>query len=229
MNWPNVLDSFTATSAPLLPSLDLQRWGMSVSWGLVLAAIWLMASSRARAATWLQRSGAGLLMLACLVTGAYSPAYWLGLAFQSPSLTSSLLALGLVVRKLKRGSHSPKYGIDAAILIWPIVLGLILGWLLLLDTFALLPWSVFATGFSPTVLGGVLLLLLLPWMIAGQRAKTGPYLMALLIWALMYLVFRLPNGNFWSALLDPWLWMGLHVWLARSLVHRFKSRAALNP
>jgi len=39
-------------------------------------------------------------------------------------------------------------------------------------------------------------------------------------------LLRLPNGNLWDAVLDPWLWAGLHLVGLRWLWHRWRGRSA---
>jgi hypothetical protein len=102
---------------------------------------------------------------------------------------------------------------------WPLVA---LGYLLLLDTFAVLPVQLYAWGFSPALLLGLIALALVPWLLGGKaRAAPGfsPWLVpaALLLFALT----RLPTGNLWDALLDPWLWLWLQVqWVVLRLQNK---------
>jgi hypothetical protein len=95
------------------------------------------------------------------------------------------------------------------------LLGVVLGWLLLLDTLALVPMQLYAWGFSPWSAGVALLLGLLPWIfqgISGLRSAGGLIVLAVVVFTLL----RLPTGNVWDALLDPWLWVVLHVYLLRT-------------
>ena len=39
---------------------------------------------------------------------------------------------------------------------------------------------------------------------------------------LMFAATRLPSGNLWDALLDPWLWSALHIALLRALYQRWR-------
>jgi len=39
----------------------------------------------------------------------------------------------------------------------------------------------------------------------------------LLLLAAVFALTRLPSGNLWDALLDPWLWLALHGVLLRQL------------
>jgi hypothetical protein len=152
--------------------------------------------------------------------GHWSPAFWLGLAFQSPSLMTTGLFLWVVSLKLV-GLDRPNFAQVQALwrLSW---VGMLLGWVLLLDTFALWHFSFYAFGFSPAAVLAVALLAVVPWVIGGPQAWGVP--LALLAGVLLLqVVLRLPTGNVWDALLDPWLWLALHVgWLIRGL-RRFNA------
>jgi hypothetical protein len=101
--------------------------------------------------------------------------------------------------------------------LWLAGLGAVLGWALLLDSIAMLPMQMYAWGFSPWALGLVVLAALLPW-VAGRHTARPRGWMAVCVMPLAALVFvavRLPTGNVWDAVLDPWVWLALQVWLAR--------------
>jgi hypothetical protein len=61
-----------------------------------------------------------------------------------------------------------------------------------------------------------LLLLLLPWVLRkeGWAMVSETPLVAMAVMA--FVVLRLPTGNAWDALLDPWLWVALHVMAFRA-------------
>jgi hypothetical protein len=142
--------------------------------------------------------------------------HWLGLAFQLPSVLLVALCLqGVVVevRHLRAGPLAVANGSrSGAQVYWPgLLVLLVLGWLLLLDTAALLPFSLYAWGFTPAAVAVTTALALLPWL--GGRGKLAfvpsVYLLALVVAVMV--VFRLPSGNVWDAWMDPWLWVALHV------------------
>ena len=216
--------SLLATDTPALPSaLAMQIW-LQLGWSVVLACLGASLVGRWRPGRpgrldgW-QWGVALVLALWTLVPGAYSPAYWLGLAFQGPSIATVLLCDALL-----RGRFFPtRSGVSINELPNPTVLalalaGVVLGWALLLDTLALLPLQVYAWGFSPVALGVLLMAALIPWLIetgrqSADRSRTWLVPIALLV----FVVWRLPSGNVWDAVLDPWLWLVLHVYLVRSL------------
>lgn len=215
MNWLSLLDSLAAPTVPPLPDLALMRRLLDLSWGLVLSAVVLAAISRQDARR-IQWAGVGVLFLSCQLPGVWAPSYWLGLSFQAPSVSSSLLAAWYLQRKLRGAASAPVFSTSNKAVLWHIWLGVALGWLLLLDTFALLPWSLFAMGFSPMVPGLVLLCALLPWLLMGRHGLDLRLATLILSVLLLYIGLRIPNGNFWAALLDPWLWLGLNGMLLRS-------------
>jgi hypothetical protein len=54
----------------------------------------------------------------------------------------------------------------------------------------------------------------MPWIFQGMpglRSAGGLVVLAVLVFALL----RVPTGNVWDALLDPWLWLVLHFYLVR--------------
>ncbi|MDH5205374.1 MAG: hypothetical protein OEY75_11010 [Hylemonella sp.] len=201
------LQSLLTSESPLLPPDWLAQLYRALSWGLVLATAGFSLLPRKQRTT---RWGVfGVLLLWNLWPGPVSPAYWLGLAFQSPSLASSLLCVLVVGSRTDEAAPRPGLALTAG-------LGVVLGWLLLLDTLALLPLGLYALGFSPAAVvvpGLVAAALWLSSSAAGRRHAL--WLAAVLT---LYVLTRLPNGNLWDALLDPWLWLMLQFgWLWRGL------------
>jgi hypothetical protein len=100
------------------------------------------------------------------------------------------------------------------------VLGIVLGWLLVVDTFGYLPVSLYAWGFSPLAYALFLLLAMGPWVMGTRLSQTAPAptLFFVLVW---FGLTRWPTGNLWDAVLDPWLFIGLQIYLvARYRAHR---------
>jgi hypothetical protein len=86
-----------------------------------------------------------------------------------------------------------------------------MGWVLALDTFAVLPLqqSIYAWGFSPLASLALMTGAAAVWVISARWLYTLP-LFALALFVLT----RLPSGNVWDAVLDPLLWLYLHIYLA---------------
>lgn len=210
-----------ATDAPALPSPSVMHFWLRLGWGTVLACLGVVAMGRfapvsARSSTW-PITVAAALALSAWLPGPYSPAYWLGLAFQAPSVVTALLCAGilnerLVPSSLARGPAPAPNRLKTAFAIT----GVVLGWALLLDTLAWLPLQLYAWGNSAAAVGLVLVAAAVPWVVLGGgpqalRARTWVVSIALLV----FVAWRLPTGNVWDAVLDPWLWLALHVYLGR--------------
>jgi hypothetical protein len=221
MSW---LDLWSGQAAAVLPTAWMLHWGRSVGWAVVLACAGArVLHGQTAPVRWV--SALALAAWAC-VPGEWSPTFWLGLAFQSPSVLGCLLCLYGLERSgnasaAQTGAYVLAYsgGRSAAVsqsrfltlFAWA---GVALGYLLLLDTLALLPLQIYAWGFGSVALLAALAVVLLPW-VAGVRGA--------LVWAaplslLLFALTRLPSGNMWDALLDPITWVGLHLVL-------FKARA----
>jgi len=217
-NWFALL---LATDAPALPSPPVMQLWLRLGWCTVLAWMGVVAMGRfapvsARRGAW-PITVAAVLALSAWLPGPYSPAYWLGLAFQAPSVVTALLCAGILLERLvpssvARGSAPAPNRLKTAFAFT----GVVLGWALLLDTFALLPLQLYAWGFSPAAVGLVVLVAAVPWVVLGSapqalRARTWVVPIALLVFA----AWHLPTGNVWDVVLDPWLWVALHVYLGR--------------
>lgn len=215
MSMDNVtwLGQWLSVDSPVLPSPWAMQLWLYLGWSVVLA--WsFFALGKALLSQRICKVGAGVLALWCWVPGPYSPAYWLGLAFQAPSVSSVVLCAWLLRESLRvlRGTPSLPAPMDRSVLALA-VLGVVAGWALLLDTFALLPVSLYAWGFSPIAPALVLLVALLPWVLDYRH---DPRAWVASIAVLLFVVLRLPTGNAWAAMLDPWLWVLLHGYVTRA-------------
>lgn len=234
MDWTTWLTQ----APPLLPDLGAMRLARHLGWALVLAFL-LLWCTRGWSPRWQagRRALAGLLGVLALLPDPWSLAFWLGLAFQMPSLSSVLLCGAGVWRLLRAPLPVPQPTAhrQAAPAVWrhAALAGSVLGWLLLLDTFALLPLPVsfYALGFAPATLAGVALLAALPWVAAGGAAAQAVRCLSLLLAAVLagYVLLRLPSGNLWDALLDPWLWLWLQGWWLLQVLRGFRARAVPAP
>jgi len=202
-------------NAPALPPLWLMQVWLPLGWAVVLAALVVLVSTRFtqhRGVVW----GLPLLMaLWTLLPGEVSPAYWLGLAFQAPSGLLVLLCAwwaGSVLRGV------PVVARPGKLMVTLLLTALVLGWLLLLDTLAQLPVALYALGFDAPAVAVVALLTLLPLLQAGAAQRVSSWLAPLAV--LLFVLLRLPTGNVSDAVLDPWLWLGLHVYLLRGVFRR---------
>lgn len=208
----------TAVDTPVLPGLGLMTIGLCLAWGAVLASVVALVG---RAWSRPVRACAVVAVaLWCWMPGPYAPTHWLGLAFQSPSISTVLLC-GVFLRGQFFPLEPSRVAVGAAVSRrhWVLAaLGVVVGWLLLLDTLAVLPVQWYAWGFSPAAAGLALLLALLPWVFNRGERPMGATRWLAPSAALLFFALRLPTGNLWDALLDPWLWVALHVYLAQSIL-----------
>lgn len=239
MDWPLiVLQQLGDNSVPVLPQAVALKIGLAFFWAVVLASAALWFSARLpRSWRW---TLAGLVAGWALWPGPASPTYWLGLAFQLPSWTTVLLCIyGLYCQAIEQKSAKTAQPTVAqstrfALKFWAVA-GIVIGWVLLADSFALFGASVYHWGFGTRALAVVLAVALVPWLVWGSRQRLNfesAAVMALLPAALaLFVATRLPTGNVWDALLDPWLWLGLQVrwvwsfWQARRAGRRTQVAA----
>jgi hypothetical protein len=181
----------------------LHRAGLHLGWALVLAAL-VSHLVAACPPGWRRAAVLGVAVLA-LVPGPSGPTYWLGLAFQLPSLSAMGLALWWLMGP--RRSAVP----HATQRAWALGIAA-LGWVLLLDTLALLPWPLYRLGYGQPAVA--VLLLLTGWLASTPASRRSAWVLGVV--TLVFVLTRLPSGNLWDALCDPWLWLAAQLWLARS-------------
>lgn len=228
MDMSAFLNILLSTENPVLPSPTAMRVALHVGWAIVLGSgLMLVVGKLSRP---YQLGLSFLLMAWTLVPGIISPAYWLGLAFQTPSLTSALICLAWFLNRARREAGSEIRLTSPWTRSLPLLgaVGVVLGWVMLLDTLAWLPVSVYAWGFGSAALGGVVVFAALFWVFSGTTganrwapALIGPVLMLSVL--TLFVVTRLPTGNVWDALIDPWLWVALQVGWIISAVRRLRA------
>lgn len=207
--WLSVL---TDTQSPHLPLPQAEAIYLKLSWGVVLAAAAAGMTGRMWSHGVVRRWLCLVPLLLCLLPGEMSPAYWLGMAFRAPSLLFTGVVLHYLVVEL---APSRAGGLQTVLSVPTMGALVVLGWVLALDTFAVWPVSLWSWGFAPLVVIGVLLVTLVSWLMPGGcgRVPWGPVVLAL-----VYVLLRLPDGNAWSMVSDPWFWAWLHLMLLRRLV-----------
>jgi hypothetical protein len=105
-----------------------------------------------------------------------------------------------------------------------LLLGVVLGWVLLLDALAWFPVSIYAWGFGSAAVALALLAAALLWLLSGSRATVS--LLAVLA---LFVLTRAPSGNLWDALLDPLLWLALQIGWLFNLVRRHSMARRSSP
>jgi hypothetical protein len=224
---------------PVLPLAGVMHVGLVVGWALLMA--WLLVAAlhylspapltrpRRVGAAWL---AVGTLLL-CLLPGPWSPVFYLGLAFQIPSLMSMVLCAMALWRWLVLAPPSPSpqqsavhtSGPQPAVM-YAALAGVALGWCLMFDTLALVPSSVYAWGYGRYALWGLLGIAWV-WMLLLRyvlQASVQRFALPLLLVLLVFAATRLTTGNVWDALLDPWLWLASHVLLGQQVRLLFERR-----
>lgn len=110
--------------------------------------------------------------------------------------------------------------------------GVLLGWGLFGDMLAWWSVSIYAWGFSTSALALACALAFYLWCVNGAHIAGQTYTLGFTAVLFMFVMTRLPTGNLWDALLDPWLWFMLQVsgllTLIRGRTHwRHESQATL--
>lgn len=205
MNFPDLLQTLTQHYAPLVPTAQTLVWARHAVWSLVLAALALLCLRRWVHSPALLRGLPWLLALWAWVPGPWGVSYWVGLAFQIPSLVSAFLAASVLFPRapspVTRRAPTPKW-----VALWALAavgMGAVLG----LDTFAVFRFSLYPWGFEPLALALAWAVALLPWVVVGKRAFHQSALWSPCAALLIFTLTGWPTGNMWDALLDPWLWL----------------------
>ncbi len=219
-----MMDSFqflapwVSTLTPVLPNAVLLRWAQPLFWAIVMA--FLATQVTAGRPQVIRRVVMTAAFAWAFMPGAWSPTWWLGLAFQLPSWTTVLLCGASVLTHWRRETGPESTRIELGVLGW---LALGSGVLLLLDLFIFLPIALYRWGFSTLALTALLATVTVVWVGARSALHRREAALALVAMALFVLT-RLPTGNVFDALLDPWLWLALFFIATRQLVRFARSR-----
>ncbi len=233
MDISTYFQTLASATNPLLPNATAMRVALYVMWAVVLGSGTLQLAGKLSRP---YRLGLALLVMALtLVPGESSPAYWLGLSFQAPSMMSGLICFSWAFGQGQQGATQraagggdPRHTLRILSL-----LGIVLGWVLLLDTLAWFPFSVYAWGFDSVAVAVLVVLAALGWLTEARTRTSGsaPGLKGSLVLCVLVLFIctRLPTGNVWDALIDPWLWVALQVGWLVSAARRLKRRKLAAP
>ena len=200
MNWTDM------THAVLPQAVLLPLW-VKLSWALVMSALVLRLTYGFKPTVWPAAVVAVLMLLprTDVLSG------YLALAFQTPSLV--LVAWGVwcwadVLKQRETVTTTPTS------VAWLVVL---LGWALVLDT--LNYWPVFfnpqlyALGFESV---GLWLVLAITAIVLLCVQVPKRWVLSVVTVLVVYVLLRLPTGNVWDALLDPFVWLAMHLQLWRT-------------
>jgi len=228
-------------------------WAVIASAGAALAAYYYVQrreDQRCERFGYQRKSGrdvmaaaAAMGALAGLVPGPWGLLYWLGLAFQMPAMVSVLLC-GWYLKRLLYVPRPPKAAHarlkpppPRVVIPVPLPLGMLvgavaasaLGWLLLLDTVLAMPLCLYQAGFAPWMPVLLLGAIGLPWVLRTALPARHPLPWFVAVALLVGTLLRLPNGNAWDAVLDPWLWVAAQVFVWRWLRDRLRPRKPAAP
>ncbi len=211
----NLFSTLISNSALLLTDLNLQAAGLHLGWALVLAA--LSAYLLRHFSKFMRFGGILLTLLACCLPTVWSPSWWLGLAYQTPSLTLQGIAFLYLFRIWQMRHANPMQTHRSTTDIgWPnslLALGALMGWALALDSFALFDLQLYALGFSHASVFIGLMLSALLWLVSQHshhealKQRHRDLAVILLFCMAVMVMTGLPNGNLWNVLIDPWLWL----------------------
>jgi hypothetical protein len=186
----------------VLPSAVLLPYWVKLSWALVMSAVVLRAPLG-------QTLRVVVAVGVALLGGALSG--YLALAFQTPSLVLVAWAVWCWVDALQE--QTPRCMTPTPMA----VAGVALGWMLVVDTLngwpAVFNVQLYALGFESVGLWAVLILLAAALWRSQVSAR---WLFTRVSVLALYVVLRLPTGNVWDAVLDPFVWLALHVQLWRT-------------
>ncbi len=205
----------------VMPAVGLQIIDRHLGWALVLGAMAVYALRPFPIG--LRIAGLLITVTVCLIPGDSGLVWWLGLAFQTPSLTLQGIGLLYLLRAWQLRNAVPATTVrSSAYARWPnslLWLTAITGWVLALDTFAAFELMLYTIGFTPQAVLAVLSVASLLWLLSirsGHAPATQKHrdIAVILVAAMaIHVLTRLPTGNAWDAMLDPWLWLGAQALL----------------
>ena len=198
--------SVVEMSQAVLPQAVFLPVWVKVSWALVVSAVVLRLTPRLKVSLWL----ASVVSVVMLLPHTSASGY-LALAFQTPSLVLVAWAIWCWADVLQMRSPVATTPTSVA---W---MGVLLGWALVVDTLNYWPaWfnpQLYALGFMSAGLWLVLAAcaVALLWVQPPKR-----WVFSVVVVLAAYVLLRLPTGNVWDAVLDPFVWLTLHVQLLRA-------------
>ncbi|PUE59665.1 hypothetical protein B9Z44_08805 [Limnohabitans curvus] len=200
MSWTDM------THAVLPQAVFLPLW-VKLSWALVASAVVLRLTYACKPTLW----PAAVVAVVMLLPRTDVLSGYLALAFQTPSLVLVAWALWCWADVLQLRGPVVTTPLPVALL------GVLLGWALVLDTLNYWPTffnpQLYALGFDAAGLWGVLATAaaVLLWTEVPRR-----WVLSAVAVLAVYVLLRLPTGNVWDAVLDPFVWLALHVQLWRT-------------
>jgi hypothetical protein len=220
------LAALLATDTPVLPGALWMQYYLPMSWIFPLSLFGAFVGWKL---PWRARRYFALFFgIVAVSFGSAFPVFWLGLAFQSLSFSAVILVGSVYEKVLAQPGKLETWPRADSINFWCLFVAVLPGYFLLLDTFAVLPLQIYAWGFSPLALLCLLAVSLLPGVLQGFTfTRSTPEVWVVPTALLLFAVTRLPTGNVWDALIDPWLWLFLNGVLLRTVYRRWRGAKAL--
>ena len=200
MSWTDM------THAVLPQAVFLPLW-VKLSWALVASAVVLRLTYACKPTLW----PAAVVAVVMLLPRTDVLSGYLALAFQTPSLVLVAWALWCWADVLQLRGPMVTTPLPVALL------GVLLGWALVLDTLNYWPTffnpQLYALGFEAAGLWCVLVTAaaVLLWTEVPRR-----WVLSAVAVLAVYVLLRLPTGDVWDTVLDPFVWLALHVQLWRT-------------
>ena len=212
-----------------LPALEVQGLYLDVGWSVVVAALVLCMVPRiAGRSGWTLRPAVRWTVVLAICAAMWLPAplapsFWLGMAFQHPSLLLVTLAGIHLVRALRRAEH-PALPLLAPI---PAATLALLAVFLYAGAFAWIPLDPYALGYGEFAGAAIASILAPAWYAFDRRNALTAAALAFAV--LVHALTRLPSGNAWDALLDPLLFLWAAGVALVALVRSLRRGRPLDP
>lgn len=207
-----------------LPDFAAQSLYLDLGWAAVLTAIAVTVLPHAGSVS---RRRWTALWVACAITAGmllpapWSLSFWLGMAFQYPSLmlvTLALMHIGRLLNSKAAGASAPLLPVVPAATLLGVAAALYAG------AFGWMSYDLYVVGYSPFAAAAIASALVATW--ARFDRSSSWACCALALAAMVHAAARLPSGNAWDALLDPFLVGWASVVLVRATDARFRHRAS---
>jgi hypothetical protein len=221
----NVANDWGASG--LLPALLRQQFFHAGCWWVVL--VWL-STTCLQVGRWPMRVLFFATLWTLLLVAFPVILSGLGLAFQTPALwTVTLCIVSLWSSAFMNDSIKSLNKKSSA---WTWCLVALIGWVLMLDSFGLLKWDVYAIGFNKDLLW-VVWLIASTWAVWSWSTRQALWMqqaaITFCIATAVFIVMRVNTGNVWDAWVDPWLWLYAHLQMIKLGWQRARSFLRATP
>jgi hypothetical protein len=211
----------------LLPTLLWQQYFHAVCWWVLL--VWLCTICL-QVGRWSWRVLFFATLWTLLLIAFPVILSSLGLAFQTPALWSvSLCLVSLWSRTSQKESFKPLKTMSRT---WAWCLLALIGWVFMLDSFGLLRWDVYSSGFNKDLLW-VVWLIASTWAVWSWATQQALWMqqaaITFCIATAVFIVMRVNTGNAWDAWVDPWLWLYAHLQMIKLGWQRARSFLRATP